>query len=538
MTDGVTQDQTSPGATAPAVSEPPAMGAAPAAPSAMSPTPTAEQVPATAEAGQPTSQPSSDLGMDEVPVPEIEPWPSAGTAEQTFEVYAPVPKDGLPNEPILPAPSTSQERTNAYLERMPNLDYQAQPDSQEWGNVLESGAFVTQANDGFRSTVDEPGRHFVQAVTSEKGLLAAGVPKFKEDTGGVSWTGEKAVLRIKSLLGMGSIVQVPLWHSGFWLTLKAPSEGAMLELNRRIGEEKVNLGRQTHGLAFANTSVFIAGLMVDFALGNVYDCTVSPGALEKKDLRDRISCLDLPILLWGLACAIWPRGFPYARAILDKNGVETKVLREMLNVAKLLWTDTTSLTKWQVGHMAQRQPGSMSEEALQRYRDDFVRGKGRKIDLGYNISITTKVPSLREYLTSGFRWVNNIVQMVDKSFSMPPDSEERNQYITDQGKASNMRQYGHWIESVEASGDVTTHVDTLELLLDALSSKDDVREAYFKGVQQFMEDATMAVIAVPATEEEEERKVLPRFPNLIPLDTLSVFFTLLVQKASQIQSRS
>jgi hypothetical protein len=308
----------------------------------------------------------------------------------------------------------------------------------------------------------------------------------------------------------------------------------MLELNRRLTEEKIQLGRYTHGLAYANTSVFLAGWLIDFALSHVYETSLKPEVAET--LRSRINQLDIPLLIWGLACAIWPSGFPYARAVLDQTTEQNKVIKEKINIGKLLWVDNAALSPWQISHMAQRFGSTMTAESLERYRNEFVRGKGRTIKLTDNMSTTLRIPNIDQYLTSGQKWINNIVAMIDKAFNLEPNDSVRDNHIMDQGRATNMRQFTHFVESLEVAGDIIDDLDTLEQTFDVLSSSDDIRDAYFNGVKEFIEDSTIAVIAIPVTENEETSG-LPRFPHLLPIDVLSTFFILLVQKVTQVQNR-
>jgi hypothetical protein len=308
----------------------------------------------------------------------------------------------------------------------------------------------------------------------------------------------------------------------------------MLELNRRISEEKISLGRATYGLAYANNSVFFAGWLIDFALSHVYDTSLKAEVAD--DIRSRINQLDVPLLIWGITCTIWPNGFPYARAVLDQTNGQTKVIKEKVNVGRLLWVDNSSLTPWQISHMAQRHGNSMTAESLERYRNEFVRGKGRTIKLNDTISATLRVPNVDQYLTSGQKWVNNIVSMVDRAFGMSSDEGARDTYIMDQSKATNMRQFGHFIESLEVLDGVIDDVETLDLTIDALSSSNEIRKEFFKGIKSFIEDSTMAVIAIPVTEDEEKSD-LPRFPHLLPIDVMSVFFIALTTLIYKIQAR-
>lgn len=434
----------------------------------------------------------------------------------------------------LPLASETLERSAEILTGQPNLDPTKTPEGRDWAVYATEGRGSQVLADYFQRTVQREGADFRQVVQSEHGPLAASAPRLQENTGGVKLTGEAAVLRVRHLMGLGTVVSVPLWHSGFWLTFKAPNDGAMLELHRRLTDEKISLGRATYGLAFANNSVFFAGTIMDFALNHVYDTSLK----NKEDFRSKISSLDIPIIAWGLACTMWPRGFQYARSVLDQSVSPTKVVREKLNLSKLLFTDTQSLTPWQITHMGKRHGNTMTDESVQRYRDEFTRGQGREVVINDKLKMSLKVPSLDQYITNGTRWVNNIVAMVDKSFATPREGEQRDEYILNHGKATNFRQYGHWVSSIEAAGDVIDQPDTLDEIFDSLSSDETIRDTFFKAVREFMEDAMVAMIAVPTFEPEEQKLTLPRRPHLLPLDVLSVFFTLLVQKVDKVVGRA
>lgn len=453
---------------------------------------------------------------------------------QESEIFSPITNKDEEDGIVISFPSDTQENIEKAIDEMPNVDIEETQDGADWVNRVRAARYSIPHKNWFLRTVGRQESAYRQYVESEKGKLAAGGLKFNDAING-KLTGERAVLRVRALTGLGSTIMVPLWHSGFWLTLKAPTEGAMLELNRRLSEEKIQLGRSTYGLAYANNSVFFAGWLVDFALNHVYDTSLKPEV--SVDIRTHISQYDVPIIIWGLACTIWPNGFPYARAVMNQTTEQNKVIKEKVNLGKLLWPDTASLTPWQVSHMAQRHGSTMTKESLERYRSEFTRGKGRAIKLTENITVMLRTPSLDQYLTSGQKWVNGIVNMVDKAFGMNPNEGMRDSYIMDQGKATNMRQYSHFVESLEVAGDTIDDVDTVEQTFDALSSSDSIRDAFFNGVKEFIEDSTIAIVAIPVTEDED-RSELPRFPRLLPLDVMSVFFILLTGKVMQVQSRA
>lgn len=435
-------------------------------------------------------------------------------------------------------PGGSIEQVRAVIQDGPNVRLDDNQAGRDWADsIRESVETLPVRGIGDRAATRESAEYH-QTIETEKYPLAAGVPNLKFNTGD-KVGGERAVLRIRSLLGMGSILQVPLWHSGFWITMKAPSEAALLELQRRLIDEKVNLGRNSHGLAFANTSVFISGWLIDFVIAHIYDTTLK----GEHDLRKLIRVLDIPTVIWGLACTIWPNGFQYSRACIADPEKCNHVIRERLNLGKILWVDRNSLTERQIAHMMNRGGSSMTLESVQNYLNEFLIGRGRTITVGDNeqIKITFKVPNTEEYINSGYKWVNNIVQMIDSSFTTEPNDAARNVRITELGKATNMRQYSHWIESIDADGIEIDDTESIEQIIDTLSSVDNIRKKYFDEVIKFIDDSTMTIVAVPSFEcpacQKQQPVPMERFPHLLPIDVMSSFFTLLVQKLQKIHDR-
>jgi hypothetical protein len=85
---------------------------------------------------------------------------------------------------------------------------------------------------------------------------------------------------------------------------------------------------------------------------------------EGDNIRNYIKTPDLPILLWGLACSIYSNGFQYTRACISDPEKCNHILKEKLDLSKLLWTDSSALTAHQVNHMTKRQRGSMETDSL------------------------------------------------------------------------------------------------------------------------------------------------------------------------------
>lgn len=478
------------------------------------------------------------------------PAPAAAPAEpvaqqarviQEAETFLPLGPD-VDDLDYLILPAGTNDEINKAIEEAPNVRMDDTEATADWAQTLTDGVAHTLKGGALGGTVRRPSAEFSQYPKTEGGQqLGAGAPTFK-DKPGTLLTGERAQLRVKALLGMGSVVQVPLWHSGIWVTFKAPDDSSKLELQRRLMQEKVDLGRLVHAMIYSNHSVYIAQWLLDFAFAHIYSSSFKEDAEKKQYLRDQIVSMDIPLVIWGLLCVMYPRGYPYAKACVADPSKCNYVIREQLDISKLLWTDTRSLTEWQLAHMSDRK-AVHNADVLSRYRKDFVAGRNRTVSIDPRVKITLRVPTVNDYTTAGSRWVQGIVTLVDRAFGLEPNDDQRNVFINEQSKANNMRQFIHWIDSVEIAG--MSHPiedrETLEMTINTLSQRDDIAEEYYTAIGKFIDDSTISVVAIPSHScpqcGDEVKSELPRYPHLLPLDVMSTFFTLLGQAMARVRNR-
>lgn len=458
--------------------------------------------------------------------------PDSTTIIQESPVFVPLNAPFDPNAITMAVPGATEDEMSEALNNMPNIELGATQEGREWMEAAQEGYRNTTPRKMLATTAEREGSHWEQTVNSERGRIGAAKPKM-DDTQGKMLKGEAGVLAVRQAIGLGGIIRFPLWHSGFHITLKTPSDAAILELERRLTEEKVLLGRMTNGMLFSNTSVFISSYLVEFAMSHLYETSLK----NKDDIASKIVSHDIQHLAWGLATAIWPSGFQYVRSVLGETDAQNKVIRDRIAIGKLQFTDTSQLSKWQVNHMTNVVSGSMTDDALKKYREEFLNQTPRRVQLTDKLAITLKVPSLAEHIASGQKWVNAITVMTDRVFGMEQDLDDRNRYIYEQGQATYMRQYGHWIESIElGNGATISDMETIDDTISALSSDDKIRTAFVDAVVKYIEDTTVSMIAVPTVAANEEQQY-PRWPRLLPIDAMATFFTLLGQKVSQIRAR-
>lgn len=419
----------------------------------------------------------------------------------------------------------------------PNTDGTSGKFGQLWYNAFENGVDGLTKGDSFNSSVKRPESQWRQSVEAEGQTLQVGKPRFNQTDGAII-SGERAVLKTMNALGFGSIVQIPLWHTGIWISLKPPSEGALLELERRIAMEKVELGRATAGMVYSNTSVYTISHLINFAFNHVYDATVKN--ITPDALKEMISITDIPLILWGLACTIYPNGYNYARPCTTDPTKCQHVVKGLISLPKLQWTDTSSLTDSQRKHMANR-GGKFTDEEIKRYQSEHSRGGNKVIPIRDSLKFRLKVPTIAEYERSGFNWVDNIIKLLEGSLGVSLRGEQRDDYIRNQARLSAIRQYGHWIDQIEVGEDFIEDTDTIEAVISNLSSDEAIYNTFIEEVGKYIDSSTISLIAIPkyscpkcgSPQEDDSDSHSAKHPHLLPIDMTRTFFTLLDQRITK-----
>jgi hypothetical protein len=230
------------------------------------------------------------------------------------EAYSSGPVEFDPELPVVVFPAASREATLNAVRNAPNVDIA--PGNRKidrYATVIREGLnHIPMGNDEDEMRGDE-GADFGQNVTVNDIKLMGFKPGFKKREG-VRVSGEAARSLFRSRLGLGTLFSVPLWHSGFWVTLRTPTEGALLELHRELAQEKVLLGRATYGLLFSQMTGYTTKVMCDFVAKHIHTTSLKLES-ENDSLLNYISVADYQLLIWGLTCATWPTGYQFPTCV-------------------------------------------------------------------------------------------------------------------------------------------------------------------------------------------------------------------------------
>ena len=411
---------------------------------------------------------------------------------------------------------------------------------ETWVDVMNSALANYTPGGMLQDRFCEEGSEFSQGIRGDADKLLSISPlKFKKSDGEVK--GELAILKVAKFLGLGEVINIPLPHSGIWVTIKPPTEREMIDFYNNMYREKIRLGRATSGYTLTNAAVHVNNRLFEFILAHVH--SVNYGDIPKEDLAKHMLVTDFHILAWGLACSIYPNGYTYQRAC--NNDIEecSYILKERLHLDKLLFIDNKSLTKAQRTILSENRPNKLTLESYKKYHAEHERIRGYEFTTANGINIKLKVPTFEDYATTGLRWVNTVTNMVEKAILGSDDKEQAreellNQYVL----ASLLKQYSGYIDYIEVEGSVIKDIDTIDEVLELLSADDTTRLDISKRIIKYMSDVTIATIGIPEYDcpSCKHNQGNPDNPvkHVIPLDVMHMFFLVLTSRISKIMTRN
>ena len=398
-----------------------------------------------------------------------------------------------------------------------------------WLQYLHGSASLIPRDGQFNASQFIEGSNWTQGLDHEGRNVNIGMPRAGQVAAGTVLTGSDATLHMARQLGMYAHIQIPLYHTGIWIDVKVPSDGELALLEQRISSATYELGYQTKGLAYSNTSVKMNMEVVDFILDRVVATTARE--VNKQYLKSIIRTTDIGIMAWAMANAVYPAGFPYGRACSADPVKCTHVVREMLRLSKLIWTDSSAFTDWQKKLLASRGTKKITEEDLEKYQSEFVRIGARRVKVRDGIHADLRVPTLLEYEQAGYEWIDSLIAQAKASLD-DLSTQEMNQVINEQYQLSSMQQYTHWVASLYYSdGDLTVEGrEEISNSLKMASANEEIVETFTKEIKKYIDDVSATIIAIPKYDcpscGAPAGQDTTHHPFLVALDPVQAFFIL------------
>lgn len=412
-----------------------------------------------------------------------------------------------------------------------------EPDEgDEWARVM--GDSLEQVYGAGLTDFARAGSEWSQVVEYEGRKMGAGEATIAPSK---ATTGDAFVKLMQQKAKVGTGINVPLYHSGIWVCIETPSNIEISNLRYQLGDQKVQLGMATKGSAFSSFASTITMLAVDFTLDHVSKANIE--FTSPTDLKEVISQADIPVLLWGMAMAMYPRGFHYSFPCIADPGECDHVTTRLVQLRRMKWEDLSRITKRQRQHMA-RMFMRCTEEDLATYRSEFEGNDGRRVWITEEFGVDLKVPTIYEYEMSSRDWIDSIVDMSATRYNEPVDSDKRAKRIERFAMDTTASQYRHWVKGMVVRGDTEEDVvasedsDAITVGMKSVFSHPEISSDFIDAVEKYISDIKLTAIALPSFECPACKKTPSsemfhkRFPHLVEIDVVSDFFTLVGLKQS------
>lgn len=374
--------------------------------------------------------------------------------------------------------------------------------------------------------------------------------------------------RFLSIIGLGNNIDIPLYHSGFRITCRPPSQADFSKLEFDVYNAEVAVGRDTSGFITSNRKGFATDLAATLITECIYSTTLK--LEEGEDILKYISILDFNIILLGLIQGSNPNKIDIQRpcsniyTVKDEQVVCGKFVTGTLNPGKLLFVNTDIINDEMISIIGRKGEGSVSKEDREYYLK-IMRENTKKLQKINNVEIPDKlryypirddktnyldfqfkIPSIYDYLNSSNYWINTVKSEIESVFDA--NTTERRKDIIERISINNsLSVLSSNIESlfVARSGETVTNIGAIISYVNSINYGDEVLGELNSSIQRYVAASMFAICAIPnytcpscRKKQEIETEVADQFKNFIPVDMLDFFFRLTRHRNEKMEALS
>lgn len=464
-------------------------------------------------------------------------------------------KDYVPSENMIALPTGTFKILKALKDTLEKLDFKTYEKENGESAVFTLGKTIvsdrtTYPEETFLKSLEEDSEAFVNIVKyADKDLY---IKPVNINVNGGKVSGNAAISMFTSALGIGQVVRIPLYHSGFTLTIKPAKQTSQINLQRAIAAEQIALGRTTNTIIYSNDSAIVTKFFMDFVIEHLVEHTLALPANE--NIRDYISIHDLPVIAVGVLKANYPSGLEITKQCvnftkINEAGNPTCSFSAIgkVDISKLLVIDRRKLSKTMLETLCKRQPRSVSIDEVKEYQAQVKTLADKKVTIksgnGSTVVFTFTNPNINTYITNGEKWVQNIISKTEEIFTDADSIEIKNNKVYDVLTAVVMGIYNVFVSTIELDGAIIEDRPTINEMLDTMSSDIGLGNIFFEEVKKYISASPIALAATPSficpsckKDQTEENPAGP-MKEFIPLDMLTLFFDQSAFRVRQILTR-
>lgn len=367
--------------------------------------------------------------------------------------------------------------------------------------------------------------------------------KFKSFTeAGQSISGSDAVEMFMAGTNLGRPVVIPLWHSGFWIKLRAPSSAYLAEIDRALAFSREELGLDVFGAIGSNDRLIFDEILVDAALKLVKESSL-PFSKNPLELKEYISSFDIDSLIWGMAQAAFPDGCDIGIPCPSCRNVSNV----QANLLRMRYVDESRLTEAQLKHMDRGFSKRVTLDELKEYQDQFEILNTDNWTYQSRNKFIFRIPTIEEYLMSGRNYLAAIGRALTETLREEfTDDNKRAKAMKSMLDAEEACRFMHYVKEVhirnmpgqgspEGYG-VVSGIDEIAQILRQMSGDYDATTDFTEAVRAYIIDAINTIIGFPNVKCSKcghyHLNTLGEETVVVPFNPAIGFFTLAQHKIS------
>lgn len=319
-------------------------------------------------------------------------------------------------------------------------------------------------------------------------------------------SGNAAKHRIRTLISAGSTRRYPLLASGFWITLESPDDLALLNLDDAIADEKADIAAQTAGLALGLSQVLVIKHLMELIKQNVFSVNIDDANFDVANLMRYIKITDLLGLIQFVASLIYPNGYAFQIPCTAGDGC-VNVDEAAINLNDFIAHLWSKMTPEQCNYMADHTV-KRSLKNIADYQEKYINKTNVKLAEVEDVSINLRVPSIADYINAGEVHLAEIRRVIDETIGQDGPYARKERTIRNIWALTSAREFTHCVESVvtpprtlssgeESDNESIEDTVTLTDVLDILSTRPDITNAFIVDCKEFLESATYTFVSMP-----------------------------------------
>ena len=342
-------------------------------------------------------------------------------------------------------------------------------------------------------------------------------------------TGKAALIKLTKAAGLGSHIQIPLYHSGIWITIRPLKDLEIVNLALDLSNELSRISRSTLGTMQTLFNLPFINSAIKYLKDAIIATTLN--LEEDEDIFDYININDIYVLLWGIAKSLYPKGHNIIvacknNAILDENTKLPKcTYKEQLHVdlEKLLWIDRSKLTEDQIIHMAKRRPKSVTKEEVKEYTESLPTNEEINFVLtgneDTNIEITLATPNVNKFIDLGDYIITELQEqfneVIRKSNINFKDEDKINAVKEKILTTVYLKGYAHFVKTIKVEDAVLEDVAGVAEALEIINDSEELSNTFIDKLKSYLDRSLVTTIGIPnftcpkCGGEQGEDKIIP-----------------------------